>query len=192
VFVVAFAHNKQQQQQLLPHLQHMLMACPVRCVASTKKVKPLAAAAWPASTHKVSCLLTSCLACAACSPQMQQTLRRTSPMIITAALLTPAGCMACVGPRTMLVLGMHHACPALQVRHLKRTSLILPEHYPSFTLLRQALGAVELGHEALSLLVPEVGTAAHGWDGTCTCMGLITFRVRQECGQFSWTREGGA
>lgn len=44
-----------------------------------------------------------------------------------------------------------------QVRNLKRTDLILPEHYPTFTLLRQAIGAVKLGHEALSLMVPEVG-----------------------------------
>lgn len=46
----------------------------------------------------------------------------------------------------------------LQVRGLKRTALILPENYPSFTLLRQALGAIKLGFEALTLLVPEVGT----------------------------------
>lgn len=43
-----------------------------------------------------------------------------------------------------------------QVQHLKRTGLILPEQYPSFTLLRQAIGATKLGYEALSLLVPEV------------------------------------
>jgi hypothetical protein len=46
----------------------------------------------------------------------------------------------------------------LQVRGLKRTALILPENYPSFTLLRQAVGAIKLGCEALTLLVPEVGT----------------------------------
>lgn len=47
----------------------------------------------------------------------------------------------------------------LQVRHVKRTALILPENYPSFTLLRQAIGAVQLGYEALTLLVPEVSSA---------------------------------
>ena len=45
---------------------------------------------------------------------------------------------------------------SLQVRHLKRTALILPENYPSFTLLRQAVGAVKLGYESLTLMVPEV------------------------------------
>lgn len=44
----------------------------------------------------------------------------------------------------------------VQVRHLKRTALILPEQYPSLTLLRQAIGSVKLGYDALSLLVPEV------------------------------------
>lgn len=47
-------------------------------------------------------------------------------------------------------------CLLVQVVPLQQTALILPEHYPSFTLLRQALGAVQLGYEALSLLVPEV------------------------------------
>lgn len=53
-------------------------------------------------------------------------------------------------------------CALVQVRGLKRTDLILPELYPSFTLLRQALGAVKLGREALTLLVPEVGVQ---WGG---------------------------
>lgn len=38
-------------------------------------------------------------------------------------------------------------------------ALILPEHYPRFTLIRQALGSLRLGWEALSQLVPEVGAA---------------------------------
>jgi hypothetical protein len=44
----------------------------------------------------------------------------------------------------------------LQVQPLKNTGLILPDNYPSFTLIRQAVGAVKLGYEALSLMVPEV------------------------------------
>jgi hypothetical protein len=59
----------------------------------------------------------------------------------------------------------------LQVRHLKRTALILPEHYPSFTLLRQAIGAVKLGYEALTLMVPEVSSGIMGAqrERCCSC-----------------------
>ena len=39
---------------------------------------------------------------------------------------------------------------------LHNRHLLLPERYPRFTLLGQALGSVRLGYEALSKAVPEV------------------------------------
>jgi hypothetical protein len=71
-------------------------------------------------------------------------------------------------------------CP-LQVRGLKRTDLILPELYPSFTLLRQAIGAVKLGQEALNLLVPEVGRGG----------GLLKLGNSNELGSGSSGGRGG-
>lgn len=65
----------------------------------------------------------------------------------------------------------------IEVRGLKRTDLILPELYPSFTLLRQAIGAVKLGREALSLLVPEVFVDTTGWAFTYPLAKLAGCRV---------------
>lgn len=44
----------------------------------------------------------------------------------------------------------------LQVIQLHKRHLLLPERYPRFTLLGQALGSVRLGHEALTNAVPQV------------------------------------
>ena len=44
----------------------------------------------------------------------------------------------------------------LQVIQLHSRHLLLPERYPRFTLLGQALGSFRLGHEALKNAVPEV------------------------------------
>lgn len=44
----------------------------------------------------------------------------------------------------------------LQVIQLHNRHLLLPERYPRFTLLGQALGSFRLGHEALRNAVPEV------------------------------------
>ncbi len=44
----------------------------------------------------------------------------------------------------------------LQVIQLHNRHLLLPERYPRFTLLGQALGSFRLGHEALKNAVPEV------------------------------------
>lgn len=49
--------------------------------------------------------------------------------------------------------------PPPQVVPLQRTALIEPEHYPRFTLLRQAWGSVLLAWDALSVRVPEVRCA---------------------------------
>ena len=46
-----------------------------------------------------------------------------------------------------------------QVIPLHKGYLVQPEQYPRLTLLGQALGAVRLGYEALSHVVPEVSTA---------------------------------
>ncbi|GLC39586.1 hypothetical protein PLESTB_000810100 [Pleodorina starrii] len=51
----------------------------------------------------------------------------------------------------------------IQVIPLRRTHLVQPERYPRFTLLRQALGSVGLGLEALRQLVPEVYIDTTGW-----------------------------
>ncbi|GIL65630.1 hypothetical protein Vafri_19214 [Volvox africanus] len=51
----------------------------------------------------------------------------------------------------------------IQVIPLRRTHLILPERYPRFTLVRQAMGSVALGLEALRQLVPEVYIDTTGW-----------------------------
>lgn len=51
----------------------------------------------------------------------------------------------------------------VQVIPLHKGYLVQPEQYPRLTLLGQALGAVRLGYEALSHIVPEVTDAtAHG------------------------------
>lgn len=47
-------------------------------------------------------------------------------------------------------------CSLLQVVQLHNRHLLLPERYPRFTLLGQALGSVRLGYEALTNAVPEV------------------------------------
>ena len=44
----------------------------------------------------------------------------------------------------------------MQVVQLHNRHLLLPERYPRFTLLGQALGSVRLGYEALTAAVPEV------------------------------------
>ncbi|EFJ50473.1 hypothetical protein VOLCADRAFT_103930 [Volvox carteri f. nagariensis] len=51
----------------------------------------------------------------------------------------------------------------IRVIPLRRTHLVKPERYPRFTLLRQALGSVALGLEALRQLVPEVYIDTTGW-----------------------------
>lgn len=51
----------------------------------------------------------------------------------------------------------------VQVQPLHKGYLVQPEQYPRFTLVGQAVGAVGLGYEALSLLVPEVSN----WPGNC-------------------------
>ncbi|KAG2432718.1 hypothetical protein HYH02_012852 [Chlamydomonas schloesseri] len=51
----------------------------------------------------------------------------------------------------------------IQVLPLRRVGLVQPEHYPRFTLLRQALGSVALGWEALRQCVPEVYVDTTGW-----------------------------
>jgi hypothetical protein len=70
-----------------------------------------------------------------------------------------------------------------QVQHLSRSGLVLPERYPTFTLLRQAVGSVRLGHEALSKLVPEVrnGADASGVLGCAAAPGHTVPQARTTC-----------
>ena len=63
----------------------------------------------------------------------------------------------------------------VRVVPLRRTALVLPETYPRFTLVGQAWGAVRLGHEALSKLVPEVcGRSDEVWRGVSRCGRTVT------------------
>lgn len=48
----------------------------------------------------------------------------------------------------------------IQVVELRSSDKLKPERYPSFTMIRQALGAVAVGWEALQLRVPEVGACS--------------------------------
>ena len=48
-----------------------------------------------------------------------------------------------------------------QVVRLHSRHLLLPERYPRFTLLRQALGSARVGYEALTNAVPEVRNPSH-------------------------------
>lgn len=65
-----------------------------------------------------------------------------------------------------------NAC--LQVVQLHNRHLLLPQRYPRFTLLGQALGSVRLGYEALTKAVPEVTAVAPACnkDSVCTPLGL--------------------
>lgn len=49
-----------------------------------------------------------------------------------------------------------------QVVRLKRSRLLLPQTYPRFTLLGQAVGSVAVALEALGALVPEVRRVPRG------------------------------
>ena len=60
---------------------------------------------------------------------------------------------------------------------LKHTSLILPERYPRLTLLGQGWGAVRLGREALSQLVPELFIDTTGWAFTFPLARLAGSKV---------------
>jgi len=56
-----------------------------------------------------------------------------------------------------------HIDRPIEVVPLKLTHLVLAERYPSFTLIRQALGSMRLGWEALCKKVPEVMIDTTGW-----------------------------
>jgi len=91
-----------------------------------------------------------------------------------------------VSPEAAQVLMWHVATACVgcdQVQPLKRTALILPEQYPSFTLLRQAVGATKLGYEALSLLVPEVRSQQCKQSQSCAsaCAGAQTSVHADSC-----------
>lgn len=66
---------------------------------------------------------------------------------------------------------------AVEVLPLKRTHLILPERYSSFTLLRQAWGAAQLGLDALRSMAPEVFIDTTGWAFTYPAAKLAGARV---------------
>eukprot|EP00798_Chlamydomonas_sp_ICE-L_P016151 gene16151-22311_t len=64
-----------------------------------------------------------------------------------------------------------------EVVSLAKSDLILPERYSHFTLVRQAIGSMKLGHEALSKLVPEVFIETTGWAFTFPLARLAGSRV---------------
>lgn len=65
----------------------------------------------------------------------------------------------------------------LSIVPLQHTSLILPEQYPRWTLLGQAWGAMRLGREALSKLVPELFVDTTGWAFTFPLARLAGSKV---------------
>lgn len=64
-----------------------------------------------------------------------------------------------------------------KVVQLHNRHLLLPERYPRFTLLGQALGSVRLGYEALSNAVPEIFVDTTGWAFTYPLARLAGCRV---------------
>lgn len=65
----------------------------------------------------------------------------------------------------------------LQVIQLHGRHLLLPERYPRFTLLGQALGSARLGYEALTRAVPEVTQLPKHIPDTCqTPAGCLASR----------------
>ncbi|KXZ55239.1 hypothetical protein GPECTOR_3g38 [Gonium pectorale] len=61
------------------------------------------------------------------------------------------------------VKAVQEASQTARVVPLRRTHLVLPERYRRLTLVRQALGSIGLGLEALRQLVPEVFIDTTGW-----------------------------
>ncbi|KAL0031056.1 hypothetical protein WJX77_001677 [Trebouxia sp. C0004] len=64
-----------------------------------------------------------------------------------------------------------------QVVQLHNRHLLLPERYPRFTLLGQALGSFRLGHEALKNAVPEIFVDTTGWAFTYPLARLAGCKV---------------
>ncbi|KAL3159480.1 hypothetical protein ABBQ38_009902 [Trebouxia sp. C0009 RCD-2024] len=64
-----------------------------------------------------------------------------------------------------------------KVVQLHNRHLLLPERYPRFTLLGQALGSVRLGYEALTNAVPEVFVDTTGWAFTYPLARLAGCKV---------------
>ncbi|KAK9869054.1 hypothetical protein WJX84_010787 [Apatococcus fuscideae] len=66
---------------------------------------------------------------------------------------------------------------SIQVVQLRRGNLISPKQYPRFTLLRQAIGSVQLAYEGLHQLRPELFIDTSGWAFTYPMCRLSGVRV---------------